>query len=184
MTRDEIINGLKMTIGLIKFDPSTGENIDDCRLNDLDRTTLDACRGAIELLKQEPCEDCISREEAIKYVDDVPYIQDHPNEGLLWKAWIEQLPSVRTQYAQGYNDAKREIALSGEYERAYERGKADARPKGKCVWCGSPFRIEYYWIDREGNTASFQDKNKHIVATGIAKFCPNCGADMRGEDDG
>ena len=29
-------------------------------------------------------------------------------------------------YNDGYNTAKREIALSGEYERAYARGKADA----------------------------------------------------------
>ena len=29
-------------------------------------------------------------------------------------------------YAKGYNAANREIALSGEYERAYQRGKADA----------------------------------------------------------
>lgn len=36
---------------------------------------------------------------------------------------------VDGQYARGYNDAKREIALSGEYERCYERGKADAQQK-------------------------------------------------------
>lgn len=29
-------------------------------------------------------------------------------------------------YAKGYNTAKSEIALSGEYERAYMRGKKDA----------------------------------------------------------
>ena len=29
-------------------------------------------------------------------------------------------------YNSGYNVAKKEIALSGEYERAYQRGKADA----------------------------------------------------------
>ncbi len=29
-------------------------------------------------------------------------------------------------YAKGYNNAKREIALSGEYERVYQRGKSDA----------------------------------------------------------
>lgn len=29
-------------------------------------------------------------------------------------------------YIDGYNTAKREIALSGEYERAYQRAKADA----------------------------------------------------------
>lgn len=55
--------------------------------------------------------------------------------------------------------------------------------KKKCVWCDSPFRIEYYWIDREGNTASFQDEDCHLVATGIAKYCPNCGRFMRGEQE-
>ena len=39
------------------------------------------------------------------------------------KAYKERIPS----YEEGYNDAKREIALSGEYERAYERGKDDAQ---------------------------------------------------------
>jgi hypothetical protein len=51
---------------------------------------------------------------------------------------------------------------------------------GKCVWCERlkerNLRIEYYWIDEEGCTASFSEP--HIVATGIAKFCPNCGAKM------
>ena len=46
-------------------------------------------------------------------------------------------------------------------------------------------RIEYYWIDDEGNTASFQDKEKHIVATRIADYCPSCGRklDYRITDD-
>ena len=57
------------------------------------------------------------------------------------------------------------------------------RKKGKCVWCDSPFRIEYYWIDREGCTASFQDEERHVVATGIARFCPNCGRDLTEDKD-
>lgn len=39
----------------------------------------------------------ISRQAAISHVDDVPYIKEHPNVGLLWKAWIESLPSAQPQ---------------------------------------------------------------------------------------
>lgn len=37
--------------------------------------------------------------------------------------WDMQVEIFRSCYAKGYNDAKREIAMSGEYERAYERGE-------------------------------------------------------------
>lgn len=43
--------------------------------------------------------------------------------------WLKELKDYRERipsYEAGYNDAKIEIALSGEYERAYERGKSDA----------------------------------------------------------
>ena len=52
MTRQEIIEGLKFTVEMFLFDPDTGETLTEPR-NDLDRTTIDACRGAIELLDQE-----------------------------------------------------------------------------------------------------------------------------------
>ena len=39
----------------------------------------------------------ISRQAAISHVDDVPYIKEHPNVGLLWKAWIESLPSAQPE---------------------------------------------------------------------------------------
>ena len=60
-----------------------------------------------------------------------------------------------------------------------DQASVHAEPKIKrCVWCDSPYRIEYYWIDRHGNTASYQDEDRHIVATGIAQYCPNCGRKM------
>lgn len=52
MTREEIISGLKFTVGMFLFDPSTGEKYTEPR-NDMDKTTtIDACKGAIELLEQ------------------------------------------------------------------------------------------------------------------------------------
>ena len=53
MTREEIISGLEFTIDMFLFDPSTCETFTEPR-NDMDKTTIDACRGAIELLEQEP----------------------------------------------------------------------------------------------------------------------------------
>lgn len=51
MSKDEIIAGLKFTVGMFLFDPDTGENLTEPR-NDLDKTTVDACNGAIELLEK------------------------------------------------------------------------------------------------------------------------------------
>lgn len=59
---------------------------------------------------KEYCNDCIHCEMCSWY----------PVEGCEFK------DNDHVQYVRGYNDAKREIALSGEYERAYQRGKEDA----------------------------------------------------------
>jgi len=51
MTIKEIIDGLKFTVDMFLFNPSTGETFTEPR-NDMDKTTIDACKGAIELLEQ------------------------------------------------------------------------------------------------------------------------------------
>lgn len=51
MTVKEIIDGLKFTVDMFLFDPTTGETYKEPR-NDMDKTTVDACKGAIELLEQ------------------------------------------------------------------------------------------------------------------------------------
>lgn len=66
MTREEIISGLKFTVEMFLFDPSTGEKYTEPR-NDMDKTTVNACRGAIELLEQEP-----KIEKVIKMRDATP----------------------------------------------------------------------------------------------------------------
>ena len=53
MTKEEIISGLKFTVEMFLFDPSIGEEYTEPR-NDMDKITIDACRGAIELLEQYP----------------------------------------------------------------------------------------------------------------------------------
>ena len=69
MTREEIIDGLQYTIDMFCFNPSTGEVTGKNRLNDESRLTVDACEGAIEIIKaleQQPCGNAIDRAEAIK----------------------------------------------------------------------------------------------------------------------
>ena len=51
MTREEIISGLQFTIDMFLFDPMTGESSEP--RNEDDKVTVDACRGAIELLKSQ-----------------------------------------------------------------------------------------------------------------------------------
>ena len=51
MTIKEIIDGLKFTVDMFLFNPTTGETYPEPR-NDMDKTTIDACKGAIELLEK------------------------------------------------------------------------------------------------------------------------------------
>lgn len=63
MTTKKIIDGLYFTVGMILFNPATGESKTPDELNEDDRYTYDACMGAIELLKaQEPRVDGKSQE--------------------------------------------------------------------------------------------------------------------------
>ena len=99
MTREEVIQGLQFTIEMFLFDPSTGETLTEPR-NNLDKATIDACKGAIELLKQQPCEDCISREQTLKCHY---YIYDEYGNWLdvVDASDIERLPSVQPQPKRG-----------------------------------------------------------------------------------
>ena len=75
MTRKEIIDGLKFTVEMFLFNSSIGEKITEPR-NDMDKTTIDACRGAIELLEQEPSEDAISRQVVLSKIKEVCFSEE------------------------------------------------------------------------------------------------------------
>ena len=53
MTIMKIIDSLYFTVGMILFNPLTGEGKTPDQLNEDDRTTYDACMGAIALLKAQ-----------------------------------------------------------------------------------------------------------------------------------
>lgn len=51
--RDSVIEGLEFTKAMITFNPLTGEDIEPGNLNEADKTSYDACVGAITLLKEQ-----------------------------------------------------------------------------------------------------------------------------------
>lgn len=67
--REKVIQGLEFTKAMITFNPSTGEDIEPGNLNEADKTTYDACVGAIALLKEQ---------EAVK-----PEME-HSGSGVTW----------------------------------------------------------------------------------------------------
>lgn len=120
----------------------------------------DALNMAIKALEQEPSEDCISRQAAI---DGVKTLHD-----VAWKNWHEPTLSANVVL-----DMIKELPSAQLFTaEAYELGRAD-RPKG-------------HWIDTEFL------KLKECLCCHCRwgmydvedfDFCPNCGADMRGDTE-
>lgn len=95
MTLKEIVDGLQFTLDMFLFDPTTGEIYPEPR-NDMDKITIDACKGAIELLEKQPCEDCISRKQAINEINKKVLCYTYEAREI-----IENLPSVQPQPKRG-----------------------------------------------------------------------------------
>ena len=83
MILKEIINGLKFTVDMFLFDPNTGETFTEPR-NDLDKTTIDACKGAIELLEQTRWIPCSER---LPDIDDAVLVDDGLDMFVAW--WVD-----------------------------------------------------------------------------------------------
>ena len=98
MTREEVISGLKFTVEMFLFDPITGEKYTEPR-NDMDKTTIDACRGAIKILEQEPILDKIrteivylhdwafSREKILRIIDKYKVEETEKTEDAIDPRW-------------------------------------------------------------------------------------------------
>ena len=80
MTIKKIIDGLYFTVGMMLFNPATGEAKTPDELNEDDRYTYDACMGAIELLKaQEPR--VMTLEEVKAFEWDYCYLEQERQPG-------------------------------------------------------------------------------------------------------
>ena len=149
MTKKEAIKELRETHGMMR-----AYNIDSS-----ESILMTALNTAIEALEQEPCEDAISREDAIgaleyqleitsdngfeKYKPEIKQILNTIYD--VQKKQIQALPSVTP------------IRPKGEWETGY------TYPDGeywKCSVCKELIRVRI-----------------------PMHFCPNCSADLRGEKD-
>ena len=155
MDRDTIIDGLRMTMDLCVFDPSTGEEIEPHLLNDINRATYDACKGALEILERLDTDpNTISRAKAIKEVTrNIPV-----------KGWddAERVTEIMKIFA----DRLKQLPPA-QPERI--KGRWIAKEKKNLFRCSKCDAVIY--------SESEYDRNE------FHKFCGRCGADMRGEQD-
>ena len=123
---------------------------------------LEAHKMAIEVLEKEPCEDCISRQEAIDAVIDLcrhytpTKSVNHPHVDFVIEA-LQKLPSVTQKENTGYwiDDADKIDAQFGRHTY-------------KCSECG---KYAEYFVS---GTGVWWDRIK-------PNYCPYCGARMVSE---
>ena len=79
MKPEEIIEGLKYTVAMCEYDPLTGDIIERCFMNEMTRTTYDACKAAIEFIEKHQyvhnkCKKCIEFSEFKKQPNSLEQI--------------------------------------------------------------------------------------------------------------
>lgn len=94
-------------------------------------TAIDACEMAIKALKQEPCEDCISREKALELAENSHHLAEIMEDlAWLYENNLKALPSVQP---------KQESVIHSKWERGY------SFPDGeywKCLHCNELIKVK------------------------------------------
>lgn len=128
MTIMKIIDGLYFTIGMILFNPLTGESKTPEQLNEDDRTTYDACMGAIALLKaQEPR--VMTLEEIVGW------------EGAFWLEFLEEENESYTRYGYAFFAGSTpdviEVIARDSFRPLYAFIRSEYRIRWRC-WTSRP----------------------------------------------
>lgn len=188
MTRKEIIDGLKFTVDMFLFDPTTGETFTEPR-NDMDKTTIDACKGAIELLEQTDG-DLISRKAVLDCIGmtslhydlarrlrKLPTIPQTDSVLEDIKAEIEKLPRIKVGNSNSptVKYCIDEVLLYDLLERYKAEKTAEwifwTSKSAKCSNCG---HIQF---------TNGEDTTKNtLIHKALYHYCPNCGAKMKEGD--
>ena len=150
MTKGEIIEQLESIIGTYEILTGNGVNSDILEADD-----IEAIQEAIEALKAEPCEDCISRQAVLEVIRKC-----HCEEWVKADigAPIEALPSVTPAEKVGQWIQTNEFFINQDGQFIY---------KFICSECKS---LSY-----------FRKSNKKAIG---ANVCPNCGAKMKEDKNG
>lgn len=152
MTREEAIKILKQR-------ECCRECVANCTCNECDK----AFEMAIEALKQEPCEDTISRKAILETIDDcnsdgLKGIFCSYGDGERFKEYIKELPSVISKgvTVTDFADKCRECGKQkkGKWKRHIVDNGFNA--DWKCTECGYKVKTEFVYFN----------------------YCPNCGARM------
>lgn len=152
-------------------------------LNDLDIThDCNEYKLLMELLDREPCEDCVSRQQAIEFVNEAiggkNELADAIRDGV--EAVLSAMPPVTPVACI----AKVKFSKEDMQELVDKKMKdiVAERKKSKWIKRESATGLElYYECSNCGNHCLYQ-----YVEIGFqnakTKFCPNCGAEMEGEE--
>ena len=111
-----------------------------------------------DLIKRQDAIDALNECEDIK---GYAYTQMHDA--------IMEIPSVDIPHSDDWEKYSERL-----WQKAYERGKAD-RPQGE--WIDRGMRVPCSWVKKCSLCGHETDTWRWC------KFCPNCGARMKGADD-
>lgn len=153
MTREDAINIMKVIVHMLE------EKYDTERVED-------AVNMAIKSLEQEPCEDAISRQEAIKSIGKY-FLRVETN------GTIEIHQKLFSEFLKAINETQKNILL--DLPSVHTKAKV-----GKWITWSEEIKCDGYTEYRTHCKCSECDKEHDSYSALFIRYCSNCGAKMEG----